>query len=135
MAGRGPAPKDPRDRVRHGGRNQIPWTVVTAPPAPQPALPEKMPNGDDWPEQTRLWWQMWARSRLTRGFCDLDWSDLLDCAVLHGMFWNGYTKASGELRLRLAKHGATKADRAKLRTIAAHPVVKPQWDVVSQQWL
>jgi hypothetical protein len=134
MAGRGPTPKDPRDRAR---RNQgsIPMQVVDVPPTPQPPLPDTMPGGDLWPEITQEWWAMWARSSLTREFCDLDWADLLDCAVLHGIFWSGNIKASGELRLRLKKHGVTREDRAKLRILDAHPAVGRRWDVVTHQWI
>jgi hypothetical protein len=109
--------------------------IVEVPPAPQPDLPDTMPGGDDWPTITQEWWRMWARSSLRVGLCDLDWSDLLDCAVLHGRFWSGDIKASGELRLRLAKHGTTREDRAKLRIMDAHPAVGQRWDVVTHQWL
>ena len=113
MAGRGPQPKDPRDRAR---RNKGPdLTLITTEPEQQPELPDKMPGGDDWPDQTRSWWQMWAESPLTVEYTAQDWADLLDCAVLHGKFWNGAISVANELRLRVAKHGMTREDRARLR--------------------
>jgi hypothetical protein len=53
----------------------------------------------------------------------VDNADLLDTAVIHGLFWRGDVKLAGELRLRIAKHGATQEDRARLRiTFAAADV-------------
>lgn len=85
--------------------------VVQVDPTPQPTLPE----GVDWHERTRMWWDKWGRSALAATFTDDDWSELLDTALLHTAFWNGDTKVAGELRLRAAKFGATPEDRARLR--------------------
>jgi len=109
MAGRGPAPKDPNRRAR-GFRGET-LRVITAEPSPQPPLPD----GYDWPEQTRRWWQMWAESPLSAEFTANDWSELLDTALIHARHWSGDKKAAAELRLRVAKFGATPEDRARLR--------------------
>lgn len=114
MAGRGPAPKDPNRRARTNAE-PIPLRVIAAQPTDQPPLPEVMPDGEPWPPRTVQWWRMWAESPLADDFTSTDWSELLDTAVLHGSFWRGETKVAAELRLRVAKFGATPEDRARLR--------------------
>lgn len=124
MAGRGPAPKDPSRRAR---RNAEPTAlrVITAEPTQQPDLPDFdvqiEVDGDlvsqsfSWPQRTREWWQMWADSPLSAEFTSTDWSELMDTALLHAKYWSGDHKVAGELRLRVAKFGATPEDRARLR--------------------
>lgn len=124
MAGRGPAPKDPSRRAR-SNKEPVPYRVITAEPVEQPELPdfdvEIAVDGEiiaqkfKWPERTRDWWRMWAESPLSAEFTSTDWSELLDTAVLHARFWRGDVKLAGELRLRVAKFGATPEDRARLR--------------------
>lgn len=47
---------------------------------------------------------------------DVDWSYLLDTAVLHAKLWeSGSTEAAKEVRLRVMSFGATLADRLRLR--------------------
>lgn len=110
MAGMGPPPKANGRKVR---RNQdtIAATVVRFEPAEQPELPEEIP----WPPQTLRWWEMWGASPLSENFGSTDWDFLLDTALLHAHFWGGDTSKSAELRLRVAKFGATPEDRARLR--------------------
>lgn len=116
MGGRGPAPKDPEKRRRKTDR--IPSTVVTADGILRgPELPE----GEDWPEATRLWWETWRQSAQAQAFTATDWSFLLDTAVLHAQLWNGHMTAAAELRLRVAKFGATPEDRARLRMQITDP--------------
>lgn len=121
MAGRGPAPKDPARRAR---RNQDPVAlrVITASPVSQPKLPPLfLPDEDgkrrrvQWPAQTKRWWQMWGESPLSTEFTETDWSELLDTALLHARLWSGDHRVAAELRLRVAKFGATPEDRARLR--------------------
>lgn len=114
MAGRGPAPKDPRRRQRRNA-DTVALRVIEASPDAQPGLPDVMPNGDEWPARTLDWWQMWCESPLSPDFTANDWSELLDAAVLHGLVWTGEAKWLPELRLRVAKFGATPDDRARLR--------------------
>lgn len=110
MAGRGPAPKDPAKRAR---RNKDPQAlrVIEAEPQPQPALPD----GVDWHPQTREWWAMWGRSPLSSSYTENDWRELMDTALVHSALWHGDGKAASELRIRVAKFGATPEDRARLR--------------------
>jgi hypothetical protein len=68
-----------------------------------------------WPAQTKAWWKMWGESPLSADFTATDWSELMDTALLHARFWSGNLSVAGELRLRVAKFGATPEDRARLR--------------------
>lgn len=99
--------------------------VITIAPVAQPELPQfdiqievdgKLTTQEfGWPGRTREWWQMWADSPLSAEFTSTDWSELLDTALLHARFWRGDFKLAAELRLRVAKFGATPEDRARLR--------------------
>src|SRR5688500_15169321 len=112
MAGRGPAPKDPSKRARSNS-DPMGLRVITAEPTEQPDLPTLLvKDGDEihpcnWPAVTLEWWDMWARSPLSADFTDTDWSELRDTARLHALFWMGDKTVAGELRLRVAKFGAT----------------------------
>ena len=125
MAGNGPAPKDPNRRAR---RNAAPnaLRVVIAAPTEQPDLPsfdvvvkidgEMVTTEFVWPERTREWWRMWGESPLSDDFTQTDWDFLLDTAVLHQALWHyGDMSVIAELRLRVAKFGATLEDRARLK--------------------
>ena len=58
---------------------------------------------------------MWAESPLSADFTETDWDFLLDTALIHARYWMGTMSLAGELRLRVAKFGATPEDRARLR--------------------
>ncbi|SDD59224.1 hypothetical protein SAMN04488581_2615 [Mycolicibacterium neoaurum] len=129
MAGRGPQPKDPVNRVR---RNADPTgsRVYMAEPVVQPELPEFDVQVEDdgelvsqrfvWPEATRRWWAVWGSEPMARDFTATDWDFLLDTALLHAKVWGkGDLKLLPELRLRVAKMGATSEDRARLRVTYA----------------
>lgn len=119
MAGRGPAPKDPSKRARRNKPADV--RVIHAEPVAQPDLPTFEVEEDGelvefvWPARTQDWWQMWADSPLSAEFTSTDWSELLDTALLHARFWRGDKTVAPELRLRVAKFGATPEDRARLR--------------------
>lgn len=113
MAGKGPVPKHPSKRAR---RNKGPeMQIIESAPTPQPPLPDSMPNGKPWPEITQQWWSMWGSDPLAAEFRPTDWSELMDTAVLHGLYWSGEVKKANELRIRTARFGATAEDRARLR--------------------
>lgn len=111
MAGIGnTVPKDPSQRARRN-KDHVVGRVVEAEPCPQPELP-----GDvEWPARTYQFWGVWGQSPLTDEFTAADWDYMIDTAFVHARFWNGDIKAAAELRLRLAKVGATAEDRARLR--------------------
>lgn len=126
MAGRGPAPKPAERRARGKRSDPSVLRVIVAAPTGQPSLPELLVLDDgqltavNWPDVTREWWQMWADSPLSAEFTSTDWSELRDTARLHALYWLGSTGVASELRLRVAKFGATPEDRARLRiTFAA----------------
>lgn len=116
MAGRGPAPKDPGERRRRNRPDEL--TVV------QPDAVERgpeLPEGIDWPDATRAWWETWRQAPQAQTFTDTDWSFLLDTAILHMEFWDGDRSVAAELRLRTAKFGATPEDRARLKISVGEP--------------
>ena len=111
MAGRGPQPKNPKRRARSNS-DPIEPTILRFMPGDQPELP----GGDaKWPLRTRVWWDVWRDSPQAEHFTATDWEFLLETALIHAKFWAGETSHAGELRLRVAKFGATMEDRARLR--------------------
>lgn len=114
MGGRGAPPKPAEKRARRN-KDPVALRIVESDPVDQPPLPELMPNGDPWPSRTVEWWEMWGEDPLADDFRPTDWSELMDCAAIHGAYWSGELKLAGELRLRTAKFGATQEDRARLR--------------------
>jgi hypothetical protein len=116
MPGRGPAPKDPRRRAR-GNQDPIPTTHVVAEPLAPMQLPDDLlPDGDTWHPATLRWWQRWCDSPLAANLPAVDWAELEACAVMHHAFMKKRTfNLAAELRLRMAKFGATPEDRARLR--------------------
>ncbi|RKN40945.1 hypothetical protein [Streptomyces hoynatensis] len=120
MAGRGPAPKDPKRRARRNADAQQ-QTVLRFEQAEPPELPTLQVEQDGklveftWPHRTVEWWEMWKASPQAEHFSSTDWDFLLDTALVHARFWTGNLAAGAELRLRVAKFGATPEDRARLR--------------------
>lgn len=116
MAGRGPAPKDPAQRRRRNKAESVteltPVNVMQGP---------ELPDDFEWPAATRTWWDTWRRSAQAQTFVETDWSFLLDTAVMHAEYWLGNRALAGELRLRVAKFGATPEDRARLRLSVGEP--------------
>ena len=123
MAGRGPAPKGTRSRVRDQKRDDATLTVL--PDADGTLHGPELPEGFDWPVPTVRWWETWRRSAQAQTFTETDWSFLVDTAVMHAEFWLGNRSLAAELRLRVAKFGATPEDRARLRLSIGEPKRKP----------
>lgn len=123
MPGRGPAPKDSHARARDTARRTAPVVVVKA--DGEPHGPD-LPDGLDWPDATRDWWETWRKSPQAAMFTETDWSFLLDTAVLHMEFWDGNRSVAAELRLRAAKFGATPEDRARLKIAVGEPAKPTQ---------
>lgn len=119
MATKGPIP-DPNGARAARGYNE-PVAKVPHVAAPQPHLPLKMPDGERWPARTRAWWRDWGLSPLTANFGAVDWAELMIAAILHGQVWRGDTRAAMELRMRMAKFGATTEDRKRLHIEYAEP--------------
>jgi hypothetical protein len=110
MAGRGPAPKPAHRKAGHS-KDGHPTTVLRFEQAEAPELPPSY----DWPAPTRRWWATWLASPQAEHFGSTDWDFLLDTALIHAEFWAGNAAVGAELRLRVAKFGATPEDRARLR--------------------
>lgn len=122
MAGRGPAPgqgaKPADQRRRRNAPTTEQFEIIEADGELHgPGLPDT----HDWPDVTTAWWETWRKSAMAPKFTDTDWSFLLDTAVLHADFWLGNRALAGELRLRVAKFGATVEDRARLKVEIGDP--------------
>lgn len=118
MAGFGPAPKDSTRRARRN-KDPIGPTVLNFVHGEQPDLGTGPMDDGSWHPRTYEWWNVWGRTPLAANFTETDWQFLLDTAVLHTRFWCGDMKVVAELRLRVAKFGATPEDRARLRIVFA----------------
>lgn len=113
MPGRGPAPKRERVRPNDTARREAEFVrVVNDGTLRGPDLPE-----GEWPVQTLMWWDTWRSSPLAQTFGDTDWQFLLDSALLHAELWRGNLTVAPELRLRVAKFGATPEDRLRLKVV------------------
>lgn len=111
MPGRGSAPKDPARRARVN-KDPIPSTVLRQEIADAPDLPDDLAES---PHVVR-WWNTWVNSPQADFFSSTDWDFLLETAFIAHSFYHGdRMKAAPELRLRVAKFGATPEDRARLR--------------------
>ena len=127
MAGRGPAPKQQRSRSTDTAeRTTLPQDntnrqIVRGDKLFGPELPEGsevLPDGEDWNSVTRQWWDSWRRSpQASRMLSDPDWDFLLDTALMHHIMWSkGRWEFSAEVRIRVAKFGATVEDRLRLKS-------------------
>ena len=110
MSGKGPAPKPASERRR---RNVDPVQTVVVQADGALRGPD-LPTGYPWHSQTYRWWDTWRRSPQASTFTSTDWDFLIDTALLHTSYWNG-DNVGAELRLRVAKFGATPEDRMRLR--------------------
>lgn len=74
-------------------------------------------NPIPWHPITRQWWENWRRSpQASRMLSEPDWDYLLDTALMHNAMWaKGRWEFASEVRLRVAKFGATPDDRNRLR--------------------
>lgn len=119
MAGVGPAPK--KDAIRRNKRPEFTQLQqdgeVRGPELPDDILLNAKGEPVEWHPMTRRWWENWRRSpQASRMLSDPDWDYLLDTALIHHNMWkNGRWDFASEVRLRVAKFGATPDDRNRLR--------------------
>jgi hypothetical protein len=111
MAGRGAAPKPQLTRPNDQARRDAATTRLSA--DGQVRGPE-LPDGD-WHPRTVEWWQHWRESPQAQVMTTTDWDVLAETAIFHSRLWNGEVSVGPELRLRVAKFGATVEDRLRLR--------------------
>lgn len=115
MAGPG---KIPKPAERRAGHSAAPGTTVLPFEA---AGRQEMPNdlledNEAWHPATIRWWNRMADSSLSESWSAVDWSEFEACAVLHHEFMKKRTfTLASEIRIRMAKFGATPEDRARLR--------------------
>ena len=120
MAGRGPAPKASRARKRDEPETTV---LVADGDLRGPDLPAGvLPDGADWHPQTRALWDALRRNPLLADEPDLGWQFLIDTALMHHTMWEkGRWEFASEVRLRVAKYGATPEDRLRLKVKIATP--------------
>lgn len=114
MAGRGPAGKDRHAR----SRNDVERTELAATGKLfGPDLPEGvLPKGEAWHPQTLAWWRAIRAFPLLENEPAMGWQFLIDTALMHHMMWTkGRWDFAAEIRLRVAKYGATPEDRMRLK--------------------
>jgi hypothetical protein len=120
MAGVGPPPKAADRRARRNKDLVAGRQVSVLPMMPQELPSDLLPDGEEWHTATLRWWKRWCESPLAENLPEVDWSELEACAVLHHEFMRKRSFTLGsELRLRMAKWGATPEDRARLRITIA----------------
>jgi hypothetical protein len=84
-----------------------------------------LPDNDPWHPRTVALWDSLRRSPLLADEPDLGWEFLLDTALMHHTMWTkGRWEFASEVRLRLAKYGATPEDRMRLKLKIKTPVDK-----------
>lgn len=120
MAGRGPAGKAKRSRDRDSPTfDALEDTGETF----GPDLPEGvLPGEDSWHPQTVQWWDSLRRFPLLKDEPDFGWQFLIDTALMHHTMWTkGKWEFASEIRLRVAKYGATPEDRMRLKITVTKP--------------
>jgi hypothetical protein len=55
----------------------------------------------------------------------VDWDFMLDTAMMHSAMWTGEMKMAAEVRIRVAKFGATPEDRLRLK-VQVEEDLKPE---------
>lgn len=119
MAGNGPAPRTNAPM----GKKKREVTTVSAPstkrgkPLPKNFLTDRYGEPESWHPATQEWWNNWRTSpQATRMMTDVDWDFLLDTALMHHNMWKTRKwELASEIRLRVAKFGATPEDRKRLQ--------------------
>lgn len=121
MAGRGPAPA-PQRRRRNKDSTE-PTVVVNAGELHGPDLPSGvLPEGQEWHPQTVALWDALRRNPLLADEPELGWQFLIDTALMHHTMWSkGRWEFASEVRLRVAKYGATPEDRMRLKVKITPP--------------
>lgn len=78
------------------------------------AVPE-LPDGVEWPSQTKLWWQSLPSTPGSDNWTDSDWEQLKTIALVHAQVWGaGDFEKVGLLERLLADFGVTPAARKNL---------------------
>ena len=122
MSGRGRAPKPADKKLGHATKpkSEYATTDLTAEPCPQPKL-----QGTKHRPETRRWWRTWTTCAQSKLFTASDWETLLQVVPLVDEYWRAPdVHKLSELRLQMAKFGATPEDRLRLRWVIKPPEPK-----------
>jgi hypothetical protein len=136
MAGQGRAPKPVRSRRNDTARRDAEMTELEADGELYgPELPEGvLPDDAEWHPQTVALWDALRRLPLLKDELPLGWQFLLDTALMHNTMWSkGRWEFASEVRLRLAKYGATPEDRMRLKIKVTTPVDEVKRPTVSSE--
>lgn len=108
MGSRGPAPSEnARRRNKHESATEI--SKESRPGRP---LPKYLPISS---AAAKHFWKVWSESPQSATWIETDWLELEATTKLVDEFYQGDSKLAGEIRQRVARWGATNADRARLR--------------------
>ncbi len=124
MAGRGQAPKGERSRTRDTPDfDQLEETgLLYGDPLPEGVLPD----GESWHPMTLQLWDAIRSFPLLENEPDFGWHFLRDTALMHHTMWTkGRWEFAAEIRLRVAKYGATPEDRMRLKIKVTTPTAAP----------
>lgn len=124
MAGRGSAPNTRRSERSKDDARQAELTELVADGSLHgPELPEGvLPDGQKWHSQTMALWDALRRSPLLEDEPELGWQFLMDTALMHHTMWaKSRWEFAAEVRLRVAKFGATPEDRMRLKVKVTKP--------------
>lgn len=118
----GNLPKLNRVRDVDGTRRQAEFTKLSD--DGQVRGPE-LPEGIEWPEQTRAIYEALRRDPVAQVLTPADWCHVHDTMILHRELWldqpSNALKVAGEVRLRLAQLGVTPESRLRLRMLITQP--------------
>lgn len=114
MAGRGPVGKP--EHVRQRNDAEFEKFAETGELFGSPLPDGVLPNDEQWHPQTVALWDSLRRSPLLKDEPELGWQFLIDTALMHHTMWlKGKWEFASEVRLRVAKFGATPEDRMRLK--------------------
>lgn len=135
MPGRGPAPSSRRVRQRDEAALEAALETLeeTGELAGSPLPEGVLPDGEAWHPQTLALWDALRRFPTLADEPDLGWQFLIDTALMHHTMWTkGRWEFASEVRLRVAKYGATPEDRLRLKVKVERPSAgKPEGTAVS----
>lgn len=84
-----------------------------------------LPEGIDWPGQTRALYEALRCDPVAQALTPADWCHVVDTMSLHRLMWAdepaNAMKVAAEVRLRLAQLGVTPESRLRLRMLIAEP--------------
>lgn len=119
MAGRGPAPKDPRKRARKN-KDPVAMRVIEVSPVAQPSLESLFgavnpATGMEWSDATLMLWREIGEFGRVQLLQSAQWSLFGRAMILDDAVNRGDLKYAAEARLQIAKFGIAPDDLARMR--------------------